>query len=61
MCLSSPNLDEIKKEARHLLHALQRGDAAALSRYYSIDSFANLSQPRLDEARVLSASLHEFS
>ena len=63
MCtdLSSPNLDDIKKEARDLLHALQRGDAAALSRYYSIDSFANLSQPRLDEAQYIVAREDGYS
>jgi hypothetical protein len=32
MCidLSSPNLDAIKKQARNLLNALQRGDAVAV-------------------------------
>jgi hypothetical protein len=59
--LSSPNLDDIKKEARNLLHALQRGDAAALSRYHSIDSFASLSQPRLDDAQYIVAREYGYS
>jgi hypothetical protein len=59
--LSSPNLHDIKKEARNLLHALQRGDAAAVSRYHSIDSFASLSQPRLDEAQYIVAREHGYS
>jgi hypothetical protein len=65
MCtdLSSPNLDDIKKEARDLLHALQRGDAAALSRYYSINflSFNSLSQPRLVDAQYIIAREHGYS
>ena len=60
MCSSSPNLDDVKKEARNLLHALQRGDAAALRRYYSIDSFG-LSQPRLDDAQYIVAREHGYS
>ena len=59
--LSSPNLHDIKKEARNLLHALQRGDAAAVRRYHSIDSFASLSQPRLDEAQYIVAREHGYS
>ena len=59
--LSSPNLHDIKKEVRNLLHALQRGDAAAVSRYHCIDSFASLSQPRLAEAQYIVAREHGYS
>jgi hypothetical protein len=61
MCLSSPNLEDIKKEARNLLRGLQRGDAAALSRYHSIDSLDGLSQPRLDDAQFIVAREYGYS
>ena len=63
MCidLSSPNLDDIKKQARNLLNALQRGDAVAVSRYYSIDSFADVSRPRLVDAQYIIAREHGYS
>jgi len=57
---SQPNLDDIKKEARKLLHALQRRDAAALRRYYSIDCLDGLAQPRLDEAQYIIAREHGY-
>jgi hypothetical protein len=57
---SQPNLDHIKKEARKLLHDIQRRDAAALRRYYSIDSLAGLSQPRLDDAQYIIAREHGY-
>ena len=63
MCidLSSPNLDEIKKQARNLLHALQRRDAIAVNRYYSIDYLADVSRPRLDDAQYIIAREHGYS
>jgi hypothetical protein len=63
MCidLSSPNLDEIHKQAENLLHALQRGDAVAVDRYYSIDSLADVSRPRLDDAQYIIAREHGYS
>jgi hypothetical protein len=57
---SQPILDDIKKEARKLLHALQRRDAAALRRYYSIDSLAGESQPRLDDVQYIIAREHGY-
>jgi hypothetical protein len=57
---SQPNLDNIKKEARKLLHALQRRDAAAIARYYSIDSLADLSRPRLDDVQYIIAREHGY-
>jgi hypothetical protein len=58
---SQANLDNIKKEARNLLHALQRRDPTALRRYYSIDSLNGLSQPRLDDAQYIIAREHGYS
>ncbi len=57
---SRPNLDDLKKEARKLLHALHRRDAAALRRYYSIDKLAGLAQPRLDDAQYVVAREHGY-
>jgi hypothetical protein len=57
---SQPNLDDIKKEARKLLHGLQQRDAAALRRYYSIDCLNGLGQPTLDDARYIIAREHGY-
>ena len=58
---SQPNLDDLKKEARKLLHALHRREAAALRRYYSIDSLAGLARPRLDnDAQYAIAREHGY-
>jgi hypothetical protein len=56
-----PELNDLKKEARQLLHALHRRDAAALRRYYSIDKLAGLAQPRLDDAQYVVAREHGYS
>ena len=63
MCidLSSPNLDDFKKQARNLLDALQRGDAVAVNRYHSIDSLADVSRPRLVDAQYIIAREHGYS
>jgi hypothetical protein len=58
---SQRNLDDFKTEAKKLLHALRRGDPAALRRYHSINSFAGLSEPRLDEAQYIIAREHGYS
>ncbi len=55
---SRPNLDDLKKEARQLLHALHRRDAAALRRYHSIDKLAGLAQPRLDDVQYVITREH---
>ena len=57
---SRPNLEDLKKEARQLLHALQRRDAAALRRYHSIDELADLAQPRLDDVQYVIAREHGY-
>jgi len=48
-------LEDIQKDARELLHALQQGDPAALSRHYPLDPLAGLVEPRLAEAQYLIA------
>jgi hypothetical protein len=58
---SHANLDDAKKEARKLLHALERGDPAALRRYYSMDPLAGLSMPRLEDALYIIAREHGYS
>jgi hypothetical protein len=54
-------LDDMKKEARTLLHDLLRRDTAALRRYYSTDPLAGLSRPRLDDAQYVIAREHGYS
>jgi len=57
--LPSPiNLEATKKEARDLLHALRRQDAAALRRFYRVDTLAGLSRPSLADAQFVIA--HEY-
>ena len=55
---SRVNLEAMKREARDLLHALRRQDAAALRRYHCVDSLAGLSQPSLADAQYVIA--HEY-
>ncbi len=57
---SRPSLDNLKKEARQLLHALHRRDAAALRCYYSIDKLAGFAQPRLNDAQYVVAREHGY-
>lgn len=49
------NLEDVKKEARDLLHALQRRDPAAVARYRSQDPLADAFQPRLADTQYLIA------
>lgn len=63
MCRSSPsdsNLDDIKREARTLLHALLERDTAALRRYYATDPLAGSARPRLDDAQYVIAREHGY-
>jgi hypothetical protein len=57
---SQPNLDDVKKEAKDLFHRLQRRDPGALRRYRAIDSFADTSEPRLDDAQFIIARERGF-
>lgn len=63
MCDSLPsdsNLDDIKREARTLLHALLQRDTAALRLYYATDPLAGLARPRLDDAQYVIARAHGY-
>jgi len=55
---SNPILDEVRREARVLLHGLERREVTALRRYYSTDPLAGLSHPRLEDAQYVIA--HEY-
>jgi hypothetical protein len=58
---SNPMVDDMKREARTLLHGLLRHDSAALRRYYSTDPLAGLSRPRLEDAQYVIAREHGYS
>jgi len=55
------NLENIKREARYLLHGLRRRDAAALRRYYSVDPLAGMFEPRIDEAQYVIAREYGYA
>jgi hypothetical protein len=64
MCASlphHPNFDDVKKEARKLLHDVQRGDAAALKRCYSVQSWDRMTETRLADAQYIIAREHGFA
>jgi len=52
---SQRNLEDIRKEARELLHGLRRWDAAALRRHYSLDCEAGGFHARLADAQYIIA------
>jgi hypothetical protein len=54
-------LVHVKKEARDLLHGLQRRDPEALRRYHAVDPFTDISKPALDDARFTIAHEQGFS
>jgi hypothetical protein len=56
-----PNPDDIEKEVKTLLHAMRRGDAAARSRYCSIDPLPYWSDPRIEDAQYIIAREHGYS
>jgi ankyrin repeat protein len=51
-----PNLEQLKKQAKSLLHAAQSGDAPALQRFTMLPSFSNKS---IAELRTLGLALHD--
>lgn len=53
--LSQKHFEDIRKEARELLHDLRRWDAAALRRHYSVDGEAGKSLARLADAQYIVA------
>ena len=58
---SYANLENIRKEARHLLHALRRHDATVLRRYHSLDSLNSSSAPSLAEAQYVIAREYGYT
>jgi len=54
------NLEQLEREARDLLHALQQRDPAAVQRYFSFDPSAGSFQPGLADARYIVARQHGF-
>jgi hypothetical protein len=52
---SQRNFEDIKREARELLHDLRRRDAAALRRHYSLDCEAGKFPARLADAQYVVA------
>jgi hypothetical protein len=55
------NLEAIEKEARHLLHSVCRGNAAAIARWHSVDPEARTGQPRTADIQYLIAREYGFS
>ncbi len=58
MCRSLPsqrNFEDIRKEARELLHDLRRCDAGALRRHHSLDCEAGRFAARLADAQYVVA------
>ena len=55
------DLTALEKEARELLHDLQRKDPRALQRYSSHDPLAGNSQPGIADARYVVARQYGFS
>lgn len=58
---SERNFEDIKKEARELLHGLRRWDAAALNRHSSLDSEAGKFHARLADAQYIVAREYGYS
>lgn len=59
--LSQHNLEEMKHEARELLHDLRRQDATALIRQYSLDREGGAYHPRLADAQYVIAREYGFT
>ncbi len=58
---SERNLEDIKKEARDLLHDFRRSDAAALQRLSSLDNEAGRLNARLADAQYILAREYGYS
>jgi len=54
------NLKGIEEQVRCVLHQVQRGDAVALARWYSLDSEARTRQPRKADIQYIIAREHGF-
>ena len=55
------NLEDIRREARELLHSLQRRDPSALRRRYSLDSESRSVHARLADAQYVVAREYGYS
>jgi hypothetical protein len=58
---SQHNLEDVKKEARELLHGLRRSDVGALRRHSSLDGDAGRTSPRLADAQYIVAREYGYS
>jgi hypothetical protein len=58
---SQRNFEDIRKEARGLLHDLRREDARALRRHYSLDCEAGKFPARLADAQYIVAREYGYS
>ena len=56
----NPSLKAIEKKARRLLHAVRRGNAAAVARWHSLDSEAGTGHPRPADIQYLIAREYGF-
>jgi hypothetical protein len=58
---SRVDFEEIKREATNLLYQLRQRDESALRRYYSLDPFAGIFEPRIEEAQYLIAREYGYA
>ena len=58
---SQATLENMKREARELFHALRRGDVRALRQSESLDPQAGTLDPRLADAQYLIAREYGFN
>ena len=54
------NLKDIEEKVRHVLRQVRRGDATAVSRWYSLDCEARTYQPRKTDIQYLIAREYGF-
>jgi hypothetical protein len=55
------NLEDVKRQARYLFHALLERNAKALQLHQSIDPLASMFKPRLTDAQYLVARQHGYA
>ena len=58
---SDVSLEDIKREATNLFYRLRQRDETALRRYYSLDPFAGMFEPRIDEAQYVIAREYGYA
>src|SRR5260221_3759883 len=57
---AKPNLEQLKKQAKDLLHELQQGDAAAIEGFRSLASFSTPASVQLADAQHVIARDYGF-